>query len=350
MELNERQIRILKAIIKNYLETGEPVGSRTISKVPDLNVSPATIRNEMADLEELGYIVQPHTSAGRIPTDKGYRFYVDELMEEKDREILDMKELMESRLDRVESVLKKMARMLANNTNYTTMISGPTLKSNELKLIQLSRLDATHLVAVVVVEGNVLKNKVIDINVPYTDEDLLKLNVLLNSALQGKSLDDLTLTFIRQLKNQGGELGPVISACLDAVVETIESSQADAPEVYTSGATNIFKYPELSEGSTAQEILKNIEEKETFFGNLNSEDTPSKEKDKNGIQVYIGGENPMHGMQDCSVVTASYELSKGVRGTIGIIGPKRMDYEHVVGTLKTLMEQLDDIYHKGEVK
>lgn len=342
MELDSRKARILKSIIRTYLETGEPVGSRTISKDEELSVSPATIRNEMADLEEMGYIIQPHTSAGRIPTDKGYRFYVDELMEEKNREILDMREFMNSRLDRVESVLKRMAKMLAANTNYTTMISGPKLAHNEIKLIQLSRLDSTHFVVVLVAETNAVTNKVIDIDVPYTDEDLLRLNVLLNSALQGKTLDDLTISFMKRLSQTGGEYGDVISKVLEAVVESIEESSNDRPEVYTSGATNIFRYPELSEGELAAEILRNIEEKDDFFEQLQQESSA-----QNGqIQVYIGNEAPISGMQNCSIVTANYELGKGMRGVIGIIGPKRMDYEHVVGTLKTLMEQLDDIYHK----
>lgn len=342
MEPDSRKKKILKAIIRMYLDTGEPVGSRTISKDSDLGVSPATIRNEMADLEEMGYIVQPHTSAGRIPTDKGYRFYVDQLMEEKEREILDMREIMESRMDRVESVLKQMAKMLARNTNYTTMICGPKYTNNEIKLIQLSRLDSKHLVAVIVAEGNVMRNKIIDVSVPYKEEDLLRLNILLNSALQGKTLDDLTLSFMRRLKEQGGDLGEVIHSVLEAVVETIEESTNEQPEVYTSGATNIFKYPELSEGNEACEILQNLENKEDFFNQLGGDSAK-----EHPIQVYIGNETSMRGMQNCSVVTANYELGKGLRGTIGIIGPKRMDYEHVVGTLKTLMEQLDDIYHRN---
>ena len=139
MQLDERKTKILQAIIRNYLETGEPVGSRTISKYTDLNLSSATIRNEMADLEELGYIVQPHTSAGRIPSDKGYRFYVDAMMEEKGREVADMKEMLLEKEDKMEALLKQVVRVLAQSTNYATMISAPQIHRNKLKFIQLSR-------------------------------------------------------------------------------------------------------------------------------------------------------------------------------------------------------------------
>ena len=158
MQLDDRKKKILQAIIRNYLETGEPVGSRTISKYTDLNLSSATIRNEMADLEELGYIIQPHTSAGRIPSDKGYRFYVDAMMEDKQKEVEDRKDLLVEKEDKIESLLKQVVRVLAQNTNYATMISAPQIHRNKLKFIQLSRVDRGQILAVIVVEGNMIKN------------------------------------------------------------------------------------------------------------------------------------------------------------------------------------------------
>jgi len=342
MELDERKMKILRCIIRTYLETGEPVGSRTISKDAELNVSSATIRNEMADLEEMGLIIQPHTSAGRIPTDAGYRLYVDELMDEKERAVMDVRDVLGQRMDRIEHTLQSMAKFLAKNTNYATMISGPRFNDNELRLIQLSRLDARHIVAVIVLQGNVVKNRVIEIESPISDNEILKLNVLLNSALQGKTLDNITLMLIRQLKEQAGDYSAVVGSVLEAVADAISESSAEQPDVYTSGATNIFKYPELSDGEKASGILTTLEDKNQLLDLMN-QDSPN-----GAIQVYIGKETPIQAMQDCSIVTASYELERGIRGTIGIVGPKRMDYEHVVGTLKTLMDQLDDIYHKKE--
>ena len=164
MELDGRKVTILKAIIKTYLETGEPVGSRTISKYSDLKLSSATIRNEMSDLEEMGYIIQPHTSAGRIPSDKGYRFYVDQLMEEKEQEISQVQELMFQRVDRLELVLKRLVQMLASNTNYAALISGPHYDQNKLKFIQLSKMDADKLLLVIVMEGNIIKNAMLPLH------------------------------------------------------------------------------------------------------------------------------------------------------------------------------------------
>ena len=166
MELSERKHIILKAIIQNYLETGEPVGSRTLSKSTDLNLSSATIRNEMADLEDLGYIFQPHTSAGRIPSDKGYRLYVDMLMQDKEQELEELKSVMLEKTDKVEKVLKQAAKVLAVNTNYATMISTPLNRKNTLKFIQLSQVDDEQIIAVIVMGGNVIKNKIIDVNGP----------------------------------------------------------------------------------------------------------------------------------------------------------------------------------------
>ena len=160
LELDERKITILKAIIKTYLETGEPVGSRTISKSLDIKLSSATIRNEMSDLEEMGYIIQPHTSAGRIPSDKGYRFYVDQIVLEKDTEVTEFKDMMVQKVDKLELVLKRMAQMLAANTNYAAMISGPSYHKTKLKFIQLSKMEEGKLLAVIVVEGNIIKTAV----------------------------------------------------------------------------------------------------------------------------------------------------------------------------------------------
>ena len=162
-ELSERKVKILDAVIRNYLETGEPVGSRTISKYTDLNLSSATIRNEMSDLEELGYIVQPHTSAGRIPSDKGYRFYVDHLMKEKEREVSEMKEFVIEKTEKMEQMFKQVAKLLATNTNYATLVSAPSFHMNKVKFIQLSAVNENQLLAVIVMNSNMVKNQIIDL-------------------------------------------------------------------------------------------------------------------------------------------------------------------------------------------
>jgi heat-inducible transcriptional repressor len=341
--LSDRKKKILNTIIRTYLETGEPVGSRTISKFADLSLSSATIRNEMSDLEELGYILQPHTSAGRIPSDRGYRLYVDSLMEEKEREVTELQELMIQKADRMESVLKQVVKVLANNTNYATMITSPQFNRNKLKFIQLSTVDENQILAVVVVEGNIVKNTMIEVEESIDHETMLRLNILLNTHLNGLTLEEINLGTISKLKEQAGIHSGLISSVLDAVAEAIQLDDEDL-EVYTSGATNIFKYPELSNNEKARELISTLEEKRQLVNLVNQ----TFADEKKGIHVYIGDETPVQTMKDCSVVTATYELGEGMQGTIGIIGPKRMDYENVVSTLKTLMVQLDEIFKRKD--
>lgn len=344
MEIDARKMKILQAIVRNYLETGEPVGSRTISKYTDLNLSSATIRNEMADLEELGYILQPHTSAGRIPSDKGYRLYVDTMMAEKEQEVNEMKELLLEKEEKMDAMLKRVAKVLANDTNYAAMISAPAVQGNKVKFIQLSRVDKHQLIAVIMVEGNIIKNNIIHVNDYLDDETILKLNIMLNSSLGGLSISEINLAMIARLKQQAGVHEDIISDVIDAVADAIKGED-DELEIYTSGAKNIFRYPELADNQKASEIIDTFEEKQMLSSLVRETLTNSESR---GIQVYIGEESPVSTIKDCSVVTATYELGEGMRGTIGIIGPKRMDYEKVVDSLKGLMHQLDNLYDKKE--
>ena len=343
MELDARKEKILKAIIQTYVETGEPVGSRTISKYSDLKLSSATIRNEMSDLEEMGYIIQPHTSAGRIPSDKGYRFYVDQIIREKESQVNEMQEIMIQRVDRVELLLKHMAQILAANTNYATMISGPTSHLTKLKFIQLSRVEEKKLLIVVVVEGNIIRNSFVNLEEDVSNEDVLNLNILLNNSLNELTIQEINLGMISKLKEQAGIHKQVVELVLNEVSEAIQAQDADL-QIYTSGATNIFKYPELSDTQKASQLLNTLEQKELLKGLFDDKQLPAASNSQ--IQVYIGDETPIQSMKDCSVVTANYVLGDGLRGTIGIIGPKRMDYEKVVGTLRNLVSQLNDTFNQ----
>lgn len=343
MELDERKIKILNSIIQTYLITGEPVGSRTISKYTDLNLSSATIRNEMYDLEDLGYIIQPHTSAGRIPSDKGYRFYVDNLMKEKIAEVDEMKDILIEKADKLDHLLKHVAKLLAANTNYATMISAPQYKRNKLKFIQLSRVEESQLLVVVMLEGNLIKNRLIEVDERVSEDEVAKLNILINTFLQGLNLQEINMELIQRMKAQAEGYGQIIGQIIDAVAVVIQ--EEDDLEIYTSGTTNLLKYPELGDREKASELLYMMEEKKAL-SELIVDQEVSAEENKNPIQIYIGSESPVSTMKDCSIVTATYELEEGVQGTIGIIGPKRMDYKKVVGNLQTMMNQLDDIFKK----
>ncbi len=341
-ELDERKVKILKAIIANYLETGEPVGSRTISKFTDLGLSSATIRNEMADLEELGYIVQPHTSAGRIPTDKGYRFYVDIMMDEKTETEKAQGALLE-RVDKLETLLKQVARVLAYNTQYASMVTSPRLLNKQVKFIQLSQVDDEELVAVIVVGNNVARNQLIHVSRPLSNEEVLKFNILLNTFLQGVSVEEINLEMMQTMKRQAGEYADILESIFEGIVDAVR--EADEMQIYTSGASNILKYNELTDISRAQALLETFEDK-SGLNQLADETLSSDEND--GIKIYIGDESPVKDMKNYSIITSTYELPEGAKGTIGIIGPKRMDYKKVVSTLKNLTEELDSIFRKNE--
>ncbi len=251
-----------------------------------------------------------------------------------------MKEMLLEKEDKMDHLLKQAAKLLANNTEYAAMVSAPQYHRNKLKFIQLSRVDANQLLAVIVVEGNVIKNSMLTVSEDLNEETILKLNILLNTHLNGLSMEEINLGMISAMKQQAGIHSEIVADVIDAVAEAIKADED--LEIYTSGTKNFFKYPELSDHQRASELITTFEEKQILHElvqeNLSDENT--------GIQVYIGNETPIQGMKDCSVVTATYELDEGMKGTIGIIGPKRMDYEKVVHNLKMWKSQLDDFYKK----
>ncbi len=344
MELDERKRKILNAIIKTYLETGEPVGSRTISKYTDLNLSSATIRNEMSDLEDMGYIIQPHTSAGRIPSDKGYRLYVDEMLKDKHNEVKEMKEKLIEKADKLEVILENAAKLLASDTNYTSMITKPKYKKHVVKFLQLSDFDIHKLLMVLVLDNNLVKNRIIDVPIELDKEMVLKLNIVLNTFLQGLGIEGINIAVIQKLKEQAGEYKELVELILDEIAKIIH--EEDQLQIYTSGATNILKYPELSDNNKASEILHTLEEKNMLTRLIT--DKMGNDAEETGIQVYIGNESSIESMKDCSLVTATYKLEDGVYGKVGIIGPKRMDYERVVESLQNFMVQLDNIFKNDD--
>ncbi|GKX31145.1 heat-inducible transcription repressor HrcA [Vallitalea longa] len=339
MELNDRKVKILRAIILNYLDTAEPVGSRTISKNYNLGISPATIRNEMSDLEELGLILQPHTSAGRIPSDKGYRLYVDRLMNLHQDEVnngLYIEQLFQ-RVDRIESLLKSIARLLANETNYATIVSSPQINKAKIKNIQLIGVQDKRILAVIVTDGNIIKNYMININEPVHQTMLNRLTFVLNEQLYGLTLEQINLPLIQELKNFAGNNAEIVNKVLDAIFDTIKS--VDDTEIYTSGATNILRFPEFNDISKATNLIHKLEEKQAL------KDMVYTVLEENGvnIKVTIGNENAIEEMKDCSLITTAYKLGEENIGFIGILGPKRMDYENTIGSLSCLMTKMEEI-------
>ena len=344
-DLDDRKQTILKVIISNYLETGEPVGSRTISKQSGLNLSSATIRNEMSDLEELGYIIQPHTSAGRIPTDKGYRFYVDRVMSEKQESEKKEGALLE-RVDKLEALLMQVAKVLAYNTQYATMVTTPQLMNKQVKFIQLSQVDEEELVAVIVVGNNIAKNQLIKVSRSLSNEEVLKFNILLNTFLQGISVEQINIELMQTMKKEAGDYADILESIFEGIVDAVR--EAEEMKIYTSGASNILRFQELGDVQKATALLETFEE-QTGLNELADETLKSEDGD-HSIQIYIGEEAPVQNMKDCSIITSTYQLPEGAKGTIGIIGPKRMDYRKVVSTLKTLTDELDTIFRNKETR
>lgn len=330
VEFDERKESILKAIIKTYLDTGEPVGSRTLSKLLDIKLSPATIRNEMSDLEELGYIEQLHASGGRIPSTKGYRYYVDNLIMEKNREMQSIKTEMFERVDKLENMLKSLVQTIASNTNYPALISGPSIDNNKIKYVQLSSLDTNKLLAVLVAEGNIIKTFIIDIEKEIKAKDIINLSVSLNDLITGRAIGEMysgdILKEAKKLKDSN----------IDRILSTIKKSLNDEKtdnQIYTFGADKFFKYKEFTNNENVKQLVGAFENKNELAELVNE----ISNEDNTGIKVYIGDEAPVESMKDCSVVSLKCDFGNGMKGTIGVVGPKRMDYEKVLNTLKNVM-------------
>lgn len=337
MALNDRKIQILKAIINDYIATAEPVGSRTLAKKYDLGVSSATIRNEMSDLEDMGLIIQPHTSAGRIPSELGYRLYVDRLMNTseltpKEQEFL--YSVVSGNITRIEYLMEETAKAISMLTNYTTIISEPVLKRTALKQIRLMPLDESAIMLIIVTEGNFVKNHIIRVNKAPSDEDLFSVSVKINNILKGHTLEDINEHTIMALQKELKEYSGLLKPVLKAVQKTIRS--AENVHLHMSGAKNILTFPEFSDISKATEIFRAFEEKNNLVSLL--EDAKS-----NDIRILIGNEINIKEMKDCSVITTTYNMGENTKGSIGIIGPTRMNYNQVVSVLNEMVKNIENV-------
>ncbi len=251
-----------------------------------------------------------------------------------------------TRVDKLESLLMQVAKVLAYNTKYATMVTTPQMANATVKFIQLSQVDENNLVAVIVVGESVAKNQMIHVSRRLSNEEVLKFNLLLNTFLQGASLSDINIELMQEMKKQAGEYADILESIFEGIVDTVH--QAEKLQIYTSGTSNLLKYSELEDMNKATALLEAFEDKKGLES-LADETLRCKDEDGN-IQVYIGDEAPVKDMKDYSVVTSTYKLPEGAKGTIGIIGPKRMDYKKVVSTLKNLTDELDTIFKNHEDK
>lgn len=340
MTLNERKIKILQSIINDYIATGEPVGSRTIAKKYDMGISSATIRNEMSDLEDMGLIIQPHTSAGRIPSDMGYRLYVDQLMKLKevdsDKQQF-LQGIISKNIDSIEYLMEESAKALAMLTNYTTLISGPLNNKTTLKKINLLNLDENHLMIVTATGENYITNHVAPLfNVP-DDATLHIISARLNDLLRDKELSEITDEMVDDIYHRFVGYEDIIEAAFAAIKKTMNT--AENVHIHMSGAKNILTFPEFSDVEKAKTLFQTLEEKERIAELLSV--------GGNEIDVMIGGEISIEEMQDCSLITATYDLGNNNKGKIGILGPTRMDYPQVVSILNSMVRNIETAMQKS---
>ncbi len=333
MELDQRKLRILRAIIDEYILSASPVGSKSLSQNPEVTWSPATIRNEMADLEELGYLEQPHTSAGRVPSDKAYRLYVDQMMQRaqlSDDEAKVLKGYFQSRINGVETVLRATAQALSEITHYTAVVLMPDLAVNRLRHVQLVPLTQGKALAVVVTDSGVARDAVIDVPADMTPDELVGISRIITKFCYNCRMSEVP----RRLKeNLGDEMcgrGQFLKRIFDAIDA---NDEANRRLLSLSGATNMLRYPEYSDVNRAKSFLATVEEKDALYHLM-------KKASVMEFNITIGAENEQEGLQDCSVVTASYRVNGVQVGTFGVIGPTRMNYSRVLSVLKGVQDNL----------
>jgi heat-inducible transcriptional repressor len=335
MILNDRKLKILEAIINDYIATAEPIGSRTIAKKYDIGLSSATIRNEMSDLEEMGFIVQPHASAGRVPSDKGYRLYVDSLMNYRDltnEESFFLHNIISNNINQIDYLMQETAKAIALMTKYTTIVSEPQTKKTKLKHLQLVPLDSNSIIMVLVTDSKVVKNYLLKTSNAPSYEALNNMSIILNHSLSGCTLDEMDIESIQKALLQTGVDTDVIFPILDEIINTIKTE--NDIHVYTSGVKNILAYPEFSDLEKAKAVFQALEEKDiliTLLGKDNSDH----------VKVVIGNENNIVQMKDCSIIRANCKLGDQIYGSIGIIGPTRMNYSQVVSILHGIEKNIN---------
>ncbi len=339
MTLDERKEKVLRAIIKDYISTAEPVGSRTIAKKYNLGVSPATIRNEMADLEELGYIEQPHTSAGRVPSERGYRYYVDCLMKKKKLNKEEERTILrgyKTKVQDIGTVLQLTNKILSDMTSYTSLVMGPQFKKSNLRHVQLVPLDQGKALIVVVTNNGMVQNKLIDLPNTINDMDLQKISQVMNAKLQGLSLEDIKLTLIKEIYFELTKHKNIFNAAMDLIQETLNLNHDE--KVYLAGTLNMLNQPEFRDINKVKTLLSMLEQDQVLKEILN--DSNAQE---DGVTVKIGGENRVEGLHDCSTITATYQINGKVIGSVGVIGPTRMDYEKAVSIVEFMTRHLSQL-------
>jgi len=336
LELDVRKMRILQAIIDDYILTAAPVGSRAVSKRDDIGLSPATIRNEMSDLEEMGYLEQPHTSAGRIPSDKAYRLYVNSIMH-KARLTSDEIGFIQShyarRADEVDEVIKQTARVLAGVTRYTSMVLSPRLHSVKLKYIHIVPVGECKALVIIVTDAGITRDSVIWIPPGVQQEALERISKLMTKRFENHRLEDITLSKLPEFAYEIVENKEFFDEMLRSLQRSMD---AGGRSIELCGTTNILNYPEYSDMGKARNLLSAIESRDMLYRMLM--DATDVE-----FSIKIGAENAEESIRDCSVVTATYSVGDSAIGSFGVIGPTRMNYSKVLALMGFIGQSMRDV-------
>lgn len=336
--LDERKAKILSAVIDDYIATAEPIGSRTIARKYQIGISPATIRNEMADLEELGYLSQPHTSAGRVPSNKGYRFYVDFLMPSRkitQNEQLVIKRLFKKRIKELEDLVEEAAKVISKLTSYTAVILGPQIETSRLKHIQIMCIEQGKGLILLLTDCGTISHHIINIPQNLTDSDLTRLSNALNDNLVGKTFSEITTELMESIKNEMIEYDDILNVLFDILQESL-GDENDNAKVITAGSSNMLEFPEFRDVEKAVSFLALLEQSSLLKKVLRD----SHRQD--ALTITIGTENPCTEFQDLSIITSSFEISNKNLGVCSIMGPTRMEYSKVVAVLEKVTDFLNE--------
>ncbi len=344
--LDSRKEKILKAIVQEYILTAEPIGSRTLARRYNLGVSPATIRNEMADLEEMGLLKQPHTSAGRVPTDQGYRVYVDSLMERvslSDREIDEIKRRYSlSKKNEIQELIEETSDLLSAQTRHTSLVMGPNLQESTFQHIQMVPISSRRVMILLVTDTGLVQNRMVHLPGELSRRDLGEISSFLNERLQGLSLDDINEEMIHSLERELINRFSLLDQTLDLIntIIDITLSQGEG-KIYLGGTTNILEQPEFHDLEKVKMVLRILEHEDLLYRALSG-------IEQGRMNIVIGEENEFEEIHDCSLVTATYFIRGRRVGKIGVLGPKRMEYPRIISVVDYMANILSQMLSGGE--
>ena len=345
-ELSERKKKILKAIVEAHISYGEPVGSKTLANDQQLACSSATIRNEMAELEEMGLLEQPHTSAGRVPSELGYRFYVDSLLEQyrmTTGEIEQIHRTLRRKMGELDQILTDASRLASSITNYTGIAIKPKAPHTAIRRFECTYIDDRHFVLIMIFAGGMVKTKSIHTGFRFDAAALARLGELLNSRLAGLSAKEISLSLIYEMEKAMGEDGAIVQPLIKTVYETM--AESDGGEMRVAGVNHLLEYPEYADLDQLRDILGMLERRENILDLL-----PASAEQDNGVSVYIGRESGLDVMSNSTLIYRTVRQDGKVVGAIGIIGPCRMDYSKVISVINQLTENIDTVINTQDDK